>query len=439
MEDVSSNPDGTQQGSRRKSGRVIKRPDVFAEEDYQGSILSNGSAKRKRTPISKTGNAQSNDEEMDSNEDSEVDESESEPDEEEVKEKRRAQRKRTAVDKPATKRAKTANSAGTTLAIRSANISSRPLPESSKTRKARARPSQVHKEGLFAEVFGRGQSGDHAAGIWMSSLRKDSVSAIRDLVNFVFECVGCELQIQNSDIEDIDNVTNKLGDVLEEYAQNKSAEYPLVSKARQYVDFRTVLVEFFSAIIKRLHNDATLYDQPEIYDNVNVWCATMSGASYRPFRHTATVICLSMGTALCDIAKEIQGSMATTKTQLDAEKKKKSFNKGRVATIQASMKADEKKLEAIDTYLRDLFDTVYVHRYRDVEEKIRVECVAALGNWITLYRKMFLEGQYLRYLGWIMSDPNSPTRLEVVRTAQSVVQASAEHSSIESLYRPLPL
>ena len=419
MDAATTNPNGTQEESRRKSGRVSRRPDIFAEEDHQGSILSNGSAKRKRTPISKTANADRDDDEIQSDQESE-EESESEPDEEEVKEKRRAQRKKTTVAKPAAKRAKTTNGTDTTLAIRSANIQSRPASKSAKTQKARARPSQANKEGLFAEVFGRGQSGDDAAATWTSSLRKDSVTAIRDLVNFVFECIGCDLKIQNSDIEDIDNVTSKLGDILEEYAQNKSAEYPLISKARQYADFKTVLVDFFSAVIKQLHNDSTLYDQPEIFDNINVWVATMSGASYRPFRHTATVICLSMGTALCEIAKENQESMATTKTQLDTEKKKKSVNKGRVTTMQDSMKADEKRLETIDGYLRDLFDTVYVHRYRDVEEKIRVECVAALGNWIVLYRKMFLEGQYLRYLGWIMSDPNSPTRLEVVRQLKAL-------------------
>ena len=415
MDAATSTPNGTQDESLRKSGRAIRRPDIFAEEDHQGSILSNGSAKRKRTPISKAANTDQ-DQDLDSEEESEDTESESEADEEEMKEKRRAQRNKPAMAKPATKRAKTANTAGTTLAIRSANIPSRPATKTAKKQNARARPSQMNKEGLFAEVFGRGQSGDSAAGHWMSLVRKDSVAAIRDLVNFVFECIGCDLTIQNSDIEDIDNVTNKLGDVLDEYAQNKMAEYPLISKSRQYAEFKTVLVDFFSSVIMRLHYDAILYDQMEVFDNINVWVATMSGASYRPFRHTATVISLAIGTALCEIAKEIQGSMATTKTQLDAEKKKKkSVNKARVSSIQENMKADGKKLETIDTYLRDLFDTVYVHRYRDVDEKIRVECVAALGSWIGLYRKMFLEGQYLRYLGWIMSDPNSPTRLEVVK------------------------
>ena len=418
MDAATATQNGTQDESRRKSGRAIRRPDIFAEEEHQGSILSNGSAKRKRTSTSKKADAEDDDND-DSEETEDDDESESEPDEEETKERRRAQKRKTATSKPAAKRAKTANSSAT-LAIRSANIPSRPATKGAKTQKARARPSQVNKEGLFAEVFGRGQSGEAAATTWISSLRKDSVVAIRDLVNFVLECIGCEQKVASADIEDIDNVTNKLGDILEEYAQDKAAEYPLISKARQYAEFKTVLVDFFSAVIKRLHSDSILYDQPEIIDNINVWVGTMSGASYRPFRHTATVVALSVGTALCEVAKEVQDSMATTKTQLDAEKKKKSVNKGRVGTMQESMKAEEKKLEAIDGYLRDLFDVVYVHRYRDVEEKIRVECVAALGNWIILYRKMFLEGQYLRYLGWIMSDPHSPTRLEVIRQLKAL-------------------
>ena len=414
MEVKTATPNGTQETSRRKSGRVIRKPDIFDEEDFSGSRLSNGSAKRKRAV---DGETLEPDEDDASGEESE-EESESEPDEEEMREKRRAQRKKTTTMKPAAKRAKTLNGANTTLAIRSANILNK--PKGAKTQKARARPSQVHKEGLFAEVFGRGQSAEDAANYWMSSVKKDSVAAIRDLINFVFECVGCDLKITSPDIEDIDNVPNKLGDILEEYAKDKDAEYPLISKARQYADFRALLVDFFNAIIKAMHHNNELHEQPEVYENIHVWIGTMSGANYRPFRHTATTISLAMTTALCDVSNEIQQSMATTKTQLDTEKEKRSGNKRRISSIQESIKANEQKLEAMDTHLRDAFDTVYVHRYRDIDEKIRVECVAALGHWITTYRKMFLEGQYLRYLGWVMSDPNAPTRHEVIKQLKAL-------------------
>ncbi|KPI38374.1 Cohesin subunit psc3 [Cyphellophora attinorum] len=401
MEIDSSLPNGTADSSRRKSGRVSRAPAVFADEEHAGSLLQNGSAtKRKRV---------NHDDIQDSDADeSDEDSDESEPAEEEIRAKRREQKKRPAAAKPAPKRAKTAAKSGATLAIRSANVPSKPANKAQK---------------LYAEVFGKGQTAEDVANQWIATIAADSVAAIRDLVNFVLKCVECDVEITSADIEDIDNVPGKLGDVLEEHYNDKAgAEYPLISKAKQYVEFKTVLVEFFDALIKSLHISGILYDQPEVYDNIHVWVGTMSGAKYRPFRHTATVISLSMSTALCSVASEILQSMATTKTQLDAEQKskKKASNKTRIASLQESIKTDEKRLELVDASLRDAFDTVYVHRYRDVDEKIRVECVAALGGWISKYRKMFLEGQYLRYLGWVMSDPNSPTRLEVIRQVKQL-------------------
>ena len=427
MEASLATPNGTAGSSRRKSGREIRKPDHFAEEEHVGSLLSNGSAKRKRISAANGADIEngSDGDDDDSNEDNQSDnDSEDEPDEEEMREKRRTQRKKGSVARPAAKKARTANGASTTLAIRSANIPGRQAGKRAKTQKARARPSQINKEGLFAEVFGRGQSSADAVDTWMKSIHRDNVAAIRNLINFIFECIGCEQTITSPDIEDIDNVPNKLGDILEEYAQAKTSEYPLISKAREYTEFRTVLVDFFTTLMQSLHSQGVLYDQPEIYDNIHVWIATMSGANYRPFRHTATVISLSLTTALCEVANEIQQSIATTKTQVETEKKKKGSNKSRLSTMNDSMKDEEKKLETVDNILRDAFDTVYVHRYRDVDERIRVECVGALGQWLLSYRKMFLEGQYLRYLGWIMSDPHSPTRFEVVRVLKSLFKGT---------------
>jgi len=434
-------PNGSAETNRRKSGRVVRKPDLFSEDHYHSSFLSNGSAKRKR--ISSAGAPAEMDEDEEeqtsSDESDDVDTEDDPPDEEELREERRTQRKRASGVKPAVKRAKIAHGAGTTLAIRSGKTQSRPLAKGAKTKRARARPSQAQQEGLYADVFGKGNSAEDAASLWLRSLRKDSVAAIRDLVNFILQCVGCDVKVESPDVEDIDNVPNKLGDVLEEYGRTKSAEYPLISKQKPYVGFREVLVDFFKAIIKALHASSIFYEQPEVYDNIHIWVATMSGAGYRPFRHTATVISLSMTTALCEIAQEVQSSIAITRTQLETERKKKSVNKGRVNTMQQSMKTEEKKLETIDAQLRDAFDTVYVHRYRDVDEKIRVECVTALGNWIVLYRQMFLEGQYLRYLGWVLSDPSSHTRLEVLRQLRTLFKSQRNVAALRAFtdrFRP---
>ena len=236
-----------------------------------------------------------------------------------------------------------------------------------------------------------------------------------DLVNFVLKCTGCDLKVETHDIEDVDNVPSKLGDLQDEYQQAKLAEYPLISKLKQFSGFRSVLVDFFSAIIKTMHESSTLYDDTALFENLQVWIDTMSSASIRPFRHTATVMSLAISTALCEVARDLQSAISTTRGQIEAEKKKKTVNKGRVSSMQEKLKADESKLAVIDTILKDEFDVVFVHRYRDVDPRVRVECVTALGNWIVIYRQMFLEGQYLRYLGWVLSDTVAQTRSEVIK------------------------
>lgn len=264
-------------------------------------------------------------------------------------------------------------------------------------------------------MFGRGKTGEDIAAEWLRAYERDNVVAMRELVNFVLKCTGCDLKVETQDIEDVDNVPSKLGDLQDEYQQAKLVEYPLISRLKQFSGFRSVLIDFFSAIIKTMHESSTLYDDTALFENVQVWIDTMSSASIRPFRHTATVMSLTISTTLCEIAHDLQSGISTTRGQIEAEKKKKSVNKGRVGSMHEKLKADEAKLAAVDTFLKDEFDVVFVHRYRDVDPRVRVECVIALGNWIVTYRQMFLEGQYLRYLGWVLSDTVAQTRSEVIK------------------------
>lgn len=54
-------------------------------------------------------------------------------------------------------------------------------------------------------------------------------------------------------------------------------------------------------------------------------------------------------------------------------------------------------------------------RYRDLDEKIRAECVRHLGLWMRTLSSRYLEPEYFKYLGWMLDDIHAPTRLETVR------------------------
>lgn len=253
------------------------------------------------------------------------------------------------------------------------------------------------------------------AAEWVSRYNEHNSNAMAELINFVLKCTGCTLQVDSNDIEDVDNVTGKLTDLQEEYQAQKITDYPLISKTRGTVFSRATMTGFFHSLIATVHASGLLYNDIALIENIQVWVTTMSSSGIRPFRHTATVISLAIATALCNIMKDIVENTATTMRQKESEQKKKSVNKGRVAALQAKVDGNEKKREQVEGWLRDVFDTVFIHRYRDVDAKIRVDCVTALGNWIATCPDIFFESQYLRYLGWVLSDSSAATRAEVVK------------------------
>lgn len=211
--------------------------------------------------------------------------------------------------------------------------------------------------------------------------------------------------------------------ILTFYQQNIT-EYPLISKSKATHDFRISLVNFFKSLIKSIHASGLLYDDIALIETIHLWIATMSSSTLRPFRHTATTIALAITSAMCDVATSQAEETAKTSLLLEAEKKKKTANKARLADFQKKVAQGEKRKEQLENIIKDFYDTVFVHRYRDVDPKIRTECVEALGQWITTLPTLFFDGQYLRYLGWMLSDINGSTRHEVIKQLERILKTN---------------
>lgn len=60
--------------------------------------------------------------------------------------------------------------------------------------------------------------------------------------------------------------------------------------------------------------------------------------------------------------------------------------------------------EELSEMIKNLFISVFVRRYRDARSEIRSLCIAELGAWIKDYSAHFLADQYLKYIGWTLSD-----------------------------------
>ena len=268
---------------------------------------------------------------------------------------------------------------------------------------------------VIAEIFSEGHTLEAVAADWISRWEQNNAEAMRDMINFVIKCTGCNSQVDVHDIEDQDNAPSKLGDIQEDYEALKPTEYPLISKAKGNVSFRPTLSGFFATLISTCHAAGLLYNDLSILENIEIWVHTMSSSTLRPFRHTATVIALTIGNTLCTVAAEIAENAAKTMRQKEGEQKKKSVNKERVKALEAKIaEADRRRSQLLES-MKYLLDAVFIHRYRDVDPKIRLECVTALGNWIITLPDVYFDGMHLRYLGWVLSDISTPTRAEVVK------------------------
>lgn len=92
----------------------------------------------------------------------------------------------------------------------------------------------------------------------------------------------------------------------------------------------------------------------------------------------------------------------------------KSPNVQKVALLQDNRALYENRLQHVLKLVDLTFAEVVVHRYRDVMPEIRVVSIQCLGHWITTLPDHYLKDNYLKYLGWLLSDKSASVRLEVV-------------------------
>src|SRR6266480_3226546 len=262
-------------------------------------------------------------------------------------------------------------------------------------------------------MFARDQSVDTVATEWLNRFKDHESRAVADLFNFILKCAGCDHKIESYDVEDPDHFTDKLGDIQEEYQAQGITEYPLIAKSKTSHAFRDSFTDLLKAIVHVLAKSNVIFDDSTVMEVITAWVGHMSSAGNRPFRHTATVASLAIVDGLCEIAKDIAESCAKTQRQAEGEKKKSRVNKARVSELERNAKQTTQRQKILVDLMNSWFDTVFVHRYRDVDPRIRVDCAHALGGWVLTYPDLFFEGQYLRYLGWVLSDTNAPTRHEV--------------------------
>lgn len=276
---------------------------------------------------------------------------------------------------------------------------------------------------IFNAVKSPNSALQQVAEDWIESYKEESGPAMAELVNFVLRCCGCNATVDEHQAEDENGIVENLKDIADEFKQEANMAYPLISKSKGYKKFRTSLSSFLQKLLVASADDL-LYDT-SFYEHFQAWIHALSSSQIRALRHTATVVALQLVHALSILRIQVDKEHAQTVRAKEAEEKKGRKDKARLRDMERQVKEAHKRLQAVEEYMEESYNSVFVNRYRDADAVIRAECISAIGTWMKIDPDYWIDGDYLRYIGWVLSDESKEARRESVRALFALYQKDA--------------
>ncbi|KAG0281591.1 hypothetical protein BGZ95_001943 [Linnemannia exigua] len=314
--------------------------------------------------------------------------------------------------------------------------SSSKASKSSKTAAAR-KPTVPVDEGvereegqseLYAAVLDSQVALDTVVADWISSYEKSAESALLDLANFLIRSCGCTQLVSADEFNNNDNLLETLQDILVRYKENTSNfDYPIVSKAKEYKKFKKNLLEFYTRLVQKTQGDI-LFDDV-FMESVLTWTISLSSTTFRPFRHTATVVALNLVLSLSEFAAETQEELNVSNRQLSTSQRQKAAVT-KVKQLQKKVAEGQARKAQLLKWIDEIFVSVYVLRWRDVDPLVRSDCVRELGQWMIAYQEYFIASSYLKYLGFVLSDKAATVRLEALKVLAKLYEIENQPTAL---------
>jgi hypothetical protein len=170
---------------------------------------------------------------------------------------------------------------------------------------------------------------------------------------------------------------------LQQHFDENAGQYPLLDRGKEAKQEVSAFFAFFTHLI--YSDDDGIWDGI-LLEVLSNWIVAMTSSSFRPFRHTATSLALHICSCLCPVISNLDHPNQNTGRESHAQ----------------------------------LYNSVFVHRYRDIDPVIRRECLLALANWMHEAPTEFLDPSHLRYFGWMLNDREPTVRLTVVNALDSI-------------------
>ncbi|KAL0091767.1 hypothetical protein J3Q64DRAFT_1875147 [Phycomyces blakesleeanus] len=270
---------------------------------------------------------------------------------------------------------------------------------------------------LYDMVTSKTADIDGLVAVWVNEYASHKVESLRELINFIIRSCGCMMAVTAHAFKGEDIAVNAMKELQEELVKLPHHEYPIISKSKDSKLLKNNLLEFFQSLVEQCQHEI-IFDGTLI-ETLQSWLTTMSSSVYRPFRHTATLIAFKITSALATISEKLKDELSIVTRQLRTESAKPT-NRARPSAKIKQLQQRSEKLETrrkdLEEYLNDFFESVFVHRSRDVESIIRNEAIKELCVWMQLYPSYFIDNRHLRHFGWAFNDQNTLVRSEALKS-----------------------
>mmetsp|Transcript_3652 Transcript_3652/g.8703 ORF Transcript_3652/g.8703 Transcript_3652/m.8703 type:complete len:416 (-) Transcript_3652:2194-3441(-) len=167
-----------------------------------------------------------------------------------------------------------------------------------------------------------------------------------------------------------------------------------------------------------------------LFDSLSDLVAMFSGLRARKIRVAATEAGLQLVTSLVHIAKVKADTRDLKQRQLDAEGKKKRPNVSMMKTLNEGLALTQARIRSVESMIKDSFNKIFTHRFRDIDPAIRSICMRSIGSWMREHPLFFLTDFYLKYLGWSLHDKDPRVRLTVLVILRQLYGTSYENLAL---------
>ncbi|KAF9119033.1 hypothetical protein BGW39_000659 [Mortierella sp. 14UC] len=290
-----------------------------------------------------------------------------------------------------------------------------------------AEPEEGQSE-LYAAVLDSQVALDTVVADWISSYEESAEDALLNLANFLIRSCGCTQFVSADEFNDEDNLLETLQDILLRYKENTSNfDYPIVSKAKEFKKFKKNLLEFYTRLIQKTQRDI-LFDGV-FMESILTWTISLSSTTFRPFRHTATAVALNLVLSLSEFAAETQEELNVSNRQLSTSQRQKAAAT-KIKQLQKKVAEAQARKAQVLKWIDEIFVSVYVLRWRDVDPLVRSDCVRELGQWMVAYQEYFIASSYLKYLGFVLSDKAAVVRLEALKVLTKLYEIENQPTAL---------